>query len=58
VSVLAGSLTLHSGERAETADSVPRIVTRGQTILLPAAVAAVELESSSGAVLLDIYLPE
>jgi mannose-6-phosphate isomerase len=58
MSVLEGSVTLRSAEPRETANPWPRHLTRGQTILLPATVGAVELESSSTAVLLDMYLPE
>jgi mannose-6-phosphate isomerase len=58
VSVLEGDVAVRACELAEGADWGHRILTRGQTVLLPAALKAVELESLPGAILLDMYLPD
>jgi len=58
VSVLEGVVEVRLGEPAEAAHSERRTLSRGQTVLLPAALGPVALESSAGAVLLDMYLPD
>jgi mannose-6-phosphate isomerase len=57
LSVLQGEVELRPREPREMSHW-KRTLTRGQTMLLPAGCGTISLESSAGAMLLDMYLPD